>query len=239
MMRLLPTLMLISAWPAAAAGPSCSGSVTPATIVELYTSEGCSSCPPADRWLSTLVGRSDVLALAFHVNYWDRLGWKDRYASPEATQRQQALAQAAGSRQVYTPQVLVDGQDWRGWPRLPAPKAAGPTPRVALVREGSEVVARITSAPQPRRLAGYWAVVEDGHGSDVRAGENRGERLRHDHLVRQYQPVAAWDGVSARTLRLPVEAGLAPHPRRAAFVITDASTMQPLAAAVLALAPGC
>ena len=83
-------------------------------VIELYTSEGCSSCPPADRWLSQWGSQPEVIALAFHVDYWDRLGWPDRFASAEATARQHALAQAAGRVQVYTPQVIVDGADWRG-----------------------------------------------------------------------------------------------------------------------------
>ena len=81
------------------------------TIVELYTSEGCSSCPPADRWLSTLKGRPDVLALSFHVTYWDRLGWPDRFANPEFTERQYQAAQRQGSAQVYTPQVMVNERE--------------------------------------------------------------------------------------------------------------------------------
>ena len=100
---------------AAAAGPVCkagSGATAP-VVVELYTSEGCSSCPPADRWLSTLKGRPDVLALAFHVDYWDRLGWPDRFATAEGTARQWALARRDGSPQVYTPQVRVNGRDAR------------------------------------------------------------------------------------------------------------------------------
>ena len=100
-----------------------SGAMAP-TVVELYTSEGCSSCPPADRWLSTLKGQPGVLALAFHVNYWDRLGWPDRFASAEATARQHELAQRAGSRNVYTPQVIANGRDWRFWPKLPTADAA-------------------------------------------------------------------------------------------------------------------
>ena len=91
--------MLAASGPASAQ-PTCSATsgATAPLVVELYTSEGCSSCPPADRWLSTLKGRPDVLALAFHVNYWDRLGWPDRFASVEATERQHKLAQLAGSR---------------------------------------------------------------------------------------------------------------------------------------------
>src|SRR5687767_8007237 len=89
-----------------------------ATVVELYTSEGCSSCPPADRWLSAVAQRGDVVALAYHVDYWDRLGWKDRFASPAFTQRQLDQRPVNGARFAYTPQVVIDGRDRSGWHRM-------------------------------------------------------------------------------------------------------------------------
>jgi hypothetical protein len=205
----------------------------PPTVVELYTSEGCSSCPPADRWLSTLKGRPDVLALAFHVDYWDRLGWTDRFASPEITARQVALSRSAGSRSVYTPQVVANGQDWRSWPRLPRAAAATPV-AVTLVREGGSVRATVSApAGAPARLAGYWAVLEDGHVSRVGAGENAGETLRHDHVVRLYRPLPAWPAAAGLSTALEVSTGVAEHPRRVAFVVSDADSGRPLQAAVL------
>lgn len=220
---------------AAAAAPSCRTEAvgTPPTVVELYTSEGCSSCPPADRWLSSLKGRPDVLALAFHVDYWDRLGWTDRFASPEITARQVALSRSAGSRSVYTPQVVANGQDWRGWPRLPRAAAASPV-AVTLVREGGLVRATVSApAGAPARLSGYWAVLEDGHVSRVGAGENAGEKLHHDHVVRLYRPLAAWPAAAGLSTALEVSSGVAEHPRRVAFVVSDADSGRPLQAAVL------
>jgi hypothetical protein len=205
----------------------------PPAIVELYTSEGCSSCPPADRWLSTFKGRDDVIALAFHVNYWDRLGWPDRFATAAITERQHQLAQSSGSSYVYTPQVVVDGRDLRNWPgavpaRLPASKVA-----LALKREGNTITASV--GPGAERLAGYWAVLEDGHASHVRAGENAGETLRHDGVVALYKPVDAWAAREAGkqfTLGLPpAHAGAAA--RRVVFVVTDAATQRPLQALAL------
>jgi hypothetical protein len=209
----------------------------PPALVELYTSEGCSSCPPADRWLSTLKGRSDVIALAFHVNYWDRLGWPDRFATPAITERQHRLARSSGSNQVYTPQVVLNGRDLRHWSggslaRLPASALT-----LALRREGPAVTA--TVGPAASHLAGYWAVLEDGHSSRVRAGENAGETLRHDHVVTLYEPVAAWparDATRQLTLTLPAAAaGSAGSARRVVFVVTDAASQRPLQA----LALGC
>jgi hypothetical protein len=200
-------------------------------VVELYTSEGCNSCPPADRWLSTLKGRDGVLALAFHVDYWDNLGWPDRFASPAHTQRQYARRAAAGARFVYTPQVLADGADWRRWPALPAPRPS--TVALALVRDASGVQAQVAPlAGAPRTLTGYWALLEDGHSSAVQAGENAGVTLHHDHVVRAYRPLAPWSG--ARTLRWD-GAPPAGAMRRIALVVEDGATGRPLQA----LALGC
>jgi len=204
----------------------------PPAIVELFTSEGCSSCPPADRWASGLKGRSDVLTLAFHVNYWDRLGWPDRFANAATTERQHLLQRAMGSAYVYTPQVLLNGRDLRGWsgaslPRLPASKVS-----LTLAREGNTVRATVNAAPA-QTLAGYWVVLEDGHVSRVKAGENAGETLAHDHVVTLYRPVAEW-AASDQWLALELPAATSKS-RRVAFIVTDASGAKPLQA----LALGC
>lgn len=237
MTRLPVTPLLLGAAAAGlcftAAAATCSAHATgTTTVVELYTSEGCSSCPPADRWLSTLKSRPDVVALAFHVNYWDKLGWPDRFASADHTERQRQLVQPSGSRYAYTPQVIVNGQDWRGWPKLPVARASA-APTLNLVRDGDTVTAQVGTAPGA--LAGYWAVVEDGHVSNVRAGENTGETLRHDHVVRRYEPLAAWAGTQARRFQWRAPAASTPNPRRVVFVITDAASQRPLQA----LALGC
>lgn len=229
----LATLSAAGAACAQSQAASCAApsQASPPAVVELYTSEGCSSCPPADRWLSSLKGRSDVLALAFHVNYWDRLGWPDRFANTATTERQHQLQRASGAPYVYTPQVLLNGRDLRNWrgavlPRLPAGAVA-----LTLVREGATVRASV-SGTASQRLAGYWAVLEDGHRSRVKAGENAGETLAHDHVVTLYRPVPAWGGGTQQlVLDLP-PAGSAS--RRVAFVVTDASGATPLQALVLA-----
>jgi len=237
--RTAAALALAAAMLSAAAAPAADGTCRAAssaqapTIVELYTSEGCSSCPPADRWLSTLKGRPHVLALSFHVDYWDRLGWPDRFASAEGTQRQHELARLFGSNQVYTPQVVANGQDWRIWPKLPAQSAAAPV-SLSLQREGGVVTAQVgAEAAATRRLAGYWAVLEDQHQSQVRAGENKGETLLHDHVVRLYKPLPAWAAAQGMRAQLPVSVGVPGHPRRVVFVVTDAATQRPLQAVAL------
>jgi len=216
---------------ATAAACQAQSGATPPRVVELYTSEGCSSCPPADRWLSTLKGRSDVLALSFHVTYWDKLGWPDRFASSEFTQRQYAQARRDGSAQVYTPQVVVQGQDWREWPRLPPVPAAGLLPTLSLARQGDGVEAVVQpSAGQRGTWSGYWAVLEDNHASAVKAGENSGETLRHDHVVRLLRRLPTWDAAVPQRLQLQVSRGVPEHPRSVVLVVTDGATQRPLQA---------
>ena len=245
------------------AGTSCQARSSPqqTTLVELYTSEGCNSCPPADRWLSSLKSRPDVLAAAFHVDYWDRLGWKDRFADPRYTQRQAEGQLRSGAKFSYTPQVLVNGRDWRRWPELPA-KAMPASVLIELQREddGRIAVRVVPTAAAPPRLGLWWVLLEDGHVSAVKAGENAGVRLRHDHVARAYGQRAAWrrDDTSAWMLELPLkakgargdmggpQAGLADaagtHTRladevgpkaRLLVVVTDASSGAPLQAVQL------
>ena len=138
--------------------------VTP--VVELYTSEGCNSCPPADRWLSRFAPEADTVALAFHVDYWDRLGWKDRFASAAHTARQGQQQAANGARFSYTPQVVADGADRKDWSgvRLPLNAQAPSQVQVTLAREGERFVAGAEpSTGGPARLVAYWAVTESGH----------------------------------------------------------------------------
>ena len=131
----------------AAAPASCearSGARVPA-VVELYTSEGCSSCPPADRWLSTLKAGPEVIPLAFHVDYWDQLGWPDRLAQPAFSARQRDWQAVQHTRFVYTPQTILNGEDWRGWPGTPpaARPASASAPVLRLLRQGNQVTASV------------------------------------------------------------------------------------------------
>lgn len=232
---LLGALAASAAGPLQAAGPPCEAQrgAQPPAIVELYTSEGCSSCPPADRWLSSLKGHDGVVALSFHVNYWNRLGWRDPFATAATTARQYRLRDVLGARYVYTPQVVLNGRDHRQWRGLGAAQltaAAAPAPTLRVWREGPDLLAEVGPAPgAPTPLAGYWAVLQDDLDSRVTAGENAGETLRHDHVVRHYQPVAAWSGANAHRERWRLPLGV---PHRVAFVVTDTTLTQPLQAVV-------
>ena len=195
-------------------------------LVELYTSEGCDSCPPADRWLSTTfrndAGGVAAIPLAFHVDYWDRLGWKDRFASPAYTERQYAAMRANRARFVYTPQVLVQGRDypeWRGRGSTAFTTVHSTSARAEIALEaepqrGSIAVKATARVPMPsdRKGAGlYLAFTDDGLASDVKAGENAGVRLTHDHVVRMLRAAPALNANGEVrwevTLPLPAEQG--------------------------------
>lgn len=214
---------------AAPAACNATSGITVPLVVELYTSEGCSSCPPADRWLSSLQGQPDIVRLAFHVDYWDRLGWKDRFADAAYTQRQHEAGVRSGATFVYTPQVRVDGADYRGWPALPRGARPASTVLLKLARDGDAYVAQVVRGPgAPARLEGFWAVTEDGHVSRVQAGENSGATLRHDAVVRDYRKVASIGEAPLRFEPRPsaeLSAG-----RRVQFVVTDAATGRPVQA---------
>jgi hypothetical protein len=172
-------------------------------VIELYTSEGCSSCPPADRWLSSFTavsGTGRVIPLAFHVDYWDYIGWKDAFASARGTERQRQIQRSAGARYVYTPQVVLAGRDFPGW-RTHASwssaleaiqgKAAAASIELALKVDpvrGIEVASNVELRAGARAdgLVVVVAATQNGLASRVTAGENRGERLGHDFVVRDF-----------------------------------------------------
>lgn len=191
----LGILLTAAALPAAA---QCVKQSPPHTValVELYTSEGCSSCPPADRWLSRLLsdgpGADAAVPLAFHVDYWDRLGWKDRFASPRFTERQYALARQAGSRAVYTPGVFLNFSEFRAWGRFEeALRAINAKPARAGIRLELEAVSPSHMAIKaafrgPPASQAFVALYENNLATDVKAGENTGATLRHDYVVREW-----------------------------------------------------
>jgi len=180
-------------------------------LVELFTSEGCSSCPPADAWLRGLpgsgYGADKVVPLALHVDYWDYIGWKDRFASGRYSDRQRMYSAIGNSRFVYTPQVVFDGRDFRGWSggafdravREANAKPARATITVSLDEPSTGVAQVKVGAELPKGVdrsgvALYVAAYENGHSTSVKAGENRGATLEHDYVVRQWFGPIAFDG---------------------------------------------
>lgn len=156
------------------------------TVIELYTSEGCSSCPPAESWLSSL--KSDprlfktLLPLAFHVDYWDKLGWPDRFASSDYSQRQRQLVRQDLLSQVYTPGIVVNSREWRGWfkGQRHVDNATSKPGRLTAVFNAGQL--RIHFAAEEDYTA-HVAVLGMGLKTDVKAGENRGRQLTHDFVV--------------------------------------------------------
>lgn len=158
-------------------------------LLELYTSEGCSSCPPADRWLSTLKSDSrlwnEIVPVAFHVDYWNYLGWKDKFSKAEFTQRQRNYARWNNIRTIYTPGFLQNGKEWPGWFRSRTVKNAlgENVGRLSVTVDKNMVTARFKpeqniSMPVLLNVAWLGFDIE----TEVRAGENEGKKLIHDFV---------------------------------------------------------
>lgn len=229
----LTTLMLAASLPALAEA-ACDARSGPGTaaLVELYTSEGCSSCPPADRQLSQLGRGRDagVVPLALHVGYWDRLGWADRFAQARFAQRQEWLVRANGQRAVYTPQFFVAGSEIQGWRRSlrETVREVNARPPAATIRLRSAVSADGVLALDAEAATGagsepavlFLAVAENGLATRVMRGENRGATLAHDHVVREWlDPFRLTSGKAQvrREVRLP-QAGRRDRLETVAFV---------------------
>jgi hypothetical protein len=182
--------MSLAVAPALADGPLRFESGQRQTVmIELYTSEGCSSCPPAEELLNGFVDRADLwrryVPVALHVDYWDYLGWRDRFALPEHAQRQRSYARLHNTRTVYTPQFVVNGKEWRpGW-RDAVPEGDAPlVGKLIVTVSGEQVAARMEPAhvlPQPLNLD--VALLGMGLSSRIRAGENAGRYSRHEFVV--------------------------------------------------------
>jgi hypothetical protein len=179
-------------------------------VVELFQSQGCSSCPPANANVNALSGRPDVLALSFAVTYWDRLGWKDTFAKTQFTDRQWEYARAMHQGSVYTPQVIVNGRvegvgaDPGEIERLMSKadrSAAGPE---VTISDGS---AEIGAAAAPLQTADVWLVRYEPHSLDVPVtrGENAGKTLPHMNIVREFVRLGGWRG-EAQRFKLPADA---------------------------------
>jgi hypothetical protein len=222
----LPAFLLLAAACGGVHAGDCSAQ-SPATrtpVIELYTSEGCSSCPPADKWASGLKGK-DLVVQAFHVGYWDYIGWVDRFASPGHTARQREIAARGGLGNIYTPQVVRDGQDWRDYARALAAPPQPATAAIRLARMGDAVEAEVTAGGA---WSAYWTVTEHGHASKVSAGENAGEMLKHDFVVRQYVPAGQYQG--AQKLKLRPVAATPGHAQQVNLVVVEARSAKPLQA---------
>lgn len=170
-------------------------------VVELFTSQGCSSCPPADALLHELAGRDDVIPLALHVDYWDYIGWKDVFAQAKFTQRQKGYARSGGWRTIYTPQMVVNGaEDVVGSRPMKVTdlirKHAKRAPRVDLnvTRQGGtlSITARSLAGQEPCDI--HIVRYEPSEQVRISRGENAGKALTYSHIVKDWQRVAQWNG---------------------------------------------
>ena len=229
--RVLPKL-LIGCSAAIGAASALAADANHPVVVELFQSQGCSSCPPANANLNALSQRADVLALSFAVTYWDSLGWKDTFATPRFTERQWEYARALRRDNVYTPQVVVNGRfegvgaeagEIEALMRKADRAEAGPTVSIA-----GGVVA-IGAAPAPAQSADVWLARYDPRDLEVpvKRGENAGRTLPHRNIVREFVRLGGWSGLAER-FNLPAagESGLG-----AAILVQTAGAGPILAAA--------
>lgn len=193
-------------------GAAVSGEQTNGTVIELYTSQGCSSCPPADAMLAELATRDDVIPLALHVDYWDYIGWKDDLANPAFTSRQQAFAAAAGGRTIYTPQMVIGGVDhvigsrpMEVMDQLQAHNAAPDAVALTLTREGDI----LTIAGETMRTTRGEAVVQLVRYTpevvrNIKRGENAGETIAYANVVTSWEMAGVWDTAAPLALEAAV-----------------------------------
>ncbi|WP_298847553.1 thioredoxin family protein [uncultured Ruegeria sp.] len=186
-------------------------------VIELFTSQGCSSCPPADRIMHDLASRDDVIGLALHVDYWDYIGWKDEYADPDHTLRQRAYAREAGRSMIYTPQMVINGQHdvvgakSRELDRLiEAHSKAAPEASVTAIRTADEVTVDVTPVELPEDETYDVRIVQYSpmrHAS-IRRGELAGHELDYANVVETWQIAGQWDGIAPQTFSAQLSSDL-------------------------------
>jgi len=199
-----PTILLVAATSALAAEPVTPLVTDAPVVLELFTSEGCSSCPPADALLGRLAQRRDLLPLAFHIDYWDYLGWKDLFDSPLATERQYAYGKALDAM-VYTPQMVVDGareavgSDEAAVALAIDAEKVRPKLKLAVTRDGAGLYS--VALPAGEASAGpasvYVALFDHLHETPIGRGENSGRKLSEFNIVRQWRKIGTWAGEAA------------------------------------------
>ncbi len=196
---LFSSLLLLSQTQSIAAECAAKSGNKTTPLLELYTSEGCSSCPPADKWISQIKqSKSEITSLAFHVDYWDYIGWKDQFSKAEYSDRQRKTAAFGSAGFVYTPQFVFNGRDFKGWDNRRLSSAINQTQQLAsranltlnAVNEADGSITLIANAallnPKVTKNADVFvALYENGLITQVKAGENNGRELKHDYVVRQ------------------------------------------------------
>ncbi len=173
-------------------------------LIELYTSQGCSACPPADELMERLAARADVIPLALHVDYWDYIGWADRFADPAFTNRQKGYARANGDRSIYTPQMIVNGQDRvEGFRPIQVAdlvtthRTRQHPVRVTLTREGTQIRIHLKAEPPlPHEALIQLVRYRPQETVAIERGENAGKTLTYYNIVTLWETIARWDGAA-------------------------------------------
>ena len=211
-MKRLPSLLLAAAATLLAAAPAAAQPPAPRlSVVELFTSQGCSSCPPANDNVAALADRNDVIALSFGVTYWDKLGWKDTFASPAYTARQYAYARSLKTDGPATPEVVVDGKaDTVGNVRSGIEKLIARERIEGPALTVSAGAVEVGAGRAPAAPADVWLVRYDPRTVQVpvKAGENTGRTLPHRNVVKALIRLGGWSGATARFPLPPAEPGL-------------------------------
>ncbi len=232
-MRIAAAIAVLSLGLAAAPRPGAADPV----VVELFTSQGCSACPPADALLRDLGEDPGILPLALHVDYWDYLGWSDSFAFPAATRRQKSYAEAAGETMVFTPQMIVGGQvsvagfkPGKVLSAIMAARAAPDRVSISVARAGDGQVGLRIEAVAPFAASAEVVLVRyrDSARVDIRSGENAGRSVTYSNIVTEWSVLEVWDG----TTPLVTEAALAP-PLSSAVLVQAAGPGEVLGAARL------
>lgn len=180
-------------------------------VVELFTSQGCSSCPPAEAYMQELAKRDDVIALEFHVDYWDYIGWKDRFAKEAFTNRQQGYVYSLKGRYKYTPQMVVGGSAHavgsnRGAIEAEIDKrkrSAKKGPKIKVHKEDGNIIAKIGGAKADGMYDIVFVTFDKDHSTEVKRGENRGRTLVNARVVREYEMLGSWSGAPVE-LSIPI-----------------------------------
>ncbi|MGD8384952.1 MAG: DUF1223 domain-containing protein, partial [Lysobacterales bacterium] len=206
-------------------------------LLELYTSQGCSSCPPADRWLSGLGRNTGLWAqfvpVAFHVDYWDYIGWRDPFSQHRFSLRQRRYAKEGGVGIVYTPAILLDGREWRNWTRGAVPNVVDEAAGILTVKRaaGRLSVSYVPVVQPDAELFANIALLGSGLVSNVTAGENRGQKLLNDFTVLKMEHVTLHrDRESFKTTLSDFEPNKAPVRTALAVWINKSGSQKPLQA---------
>ena len=205
---------LAAVW-VACAGAAHADRKKPVIVVELFTSQGCSSCPPADAFLHRLAERPDVVALSLHVDYWDYIGWKDVFAQHKFTLRQHGYAKAGHRRSVYTPQMIINGQDHvvGNHPMdvtdlIAAYQKRAQPVALRVVRAGGQVEIEAQSSGTKAPMVVQLVRFEPRATVDIRRGENAGHSYSYANVVRQWDVIGEWDGSKPLALKVSAKGDL-------------------------------